>query len=115
MLDYHLWKEHVGHQLEVQDGERTLDLWEGSEMVEEMEATVLVHCLTCSKQVAEYAHAVAIRWNLEDVMTTARLSQGEAEVVLEELEHSHDASIGVNWEVMSACITDLFPEAEFLG
>jgi hypothetical protein len=113
MLEYYLWKEHVGHQLEAREGSRTIYLDEGER--EEQEATVVLRCLTCGKEVEEYSHTIALRWNLEDIQTIAHLTQGEAEVVLEELEHDHDASIGVNWQVIESVIERLFPEATFVG
>jgi hypothetical protein len=110
MLEYYKWSGHVGHQLEVKPGVREYVL--GDEEREEKEETITVQCLTCDAKVDEYGHEVAIRWNVEDVQSLAKLSLGEAEVVLEELEHEHDATVGINWDTMESMISHLFPDAE---
>ena len=113
MLEYYLWKTHVGHQLEARAGTRSFIL--GEDEREGQEETIVVYCSTCESLISEYGHDVAIRWSVEDVQSCATLSQGEAEIVLEEMEHDHDAGIGVNWDVMGFVISRLFPEAVFLG
>lgn len=109
MVEYYKWSGHVGHQLEAKAGLREYVLGEEKE---EKETTIVVRCVTCDTQVDEYGHEVAIRWNVEDVQSLAKLTLGEAEVVLEELEHEHDATVGINWDVMESIITHLFPEVE---
>lgn len=53
---------------------------------------------------------IAIRWCLEDVLHLAksrgiRLSKAQASEVLEAAERRHDASVGINWDVL-ACHID---------
>ena len=108
-MEYYLWKAHVGHQLEVRPSTRTAFVG----MDEEQEETIVVDCLTCKQPVGEYGHEIALRWSTNDIRSSARLSVGEADIVLEELERSHDATIGVNLRVIESTILWLFPEADF--
>ena len=48
---------------------------------------------------------IDIRWCIEDVLQCAKdnhikLTKKEASAVLEYLEHKHDATIGINWDVI---------------
>lgn len=55
---------------------------------------------------------ISIKWSTVDVKERAkelrkRISQKDAETILDNIERKHDASIGVNWDVIDAHI-DLF-------
>ena len=44
---------------------------------------------------------IAIIWSVEDVMQQCNwLTKEEALDVLHDLEHNHDANIGINWDVI---------------
>ena len=49
---------------------------------------------------------IAIKWCTEDVLYQAdnlgiELTEDQADDILESLEHKHDATIGINWDVIS--------------
>jgi len=52
---------------------------------------------------------IQISWCTEDVMFQAEimgitLTEDQADAILDNIEHYHDASIGVNWDVIGAHI-----------
>jgi hypothetical protein len=54
---------------------------------------------------------IAIKWCTEDVLWQAEqldleLTENQADDILESLENKHDASIGINWDVISYYIED---------
>ena len=54
---------------------------------------------------------IAIKWSTEDVLWQAEqldleLTEYQADDILESLENRHDASIGINWDVISYYIED---------
>ena len=54
---------------------------------------------------------IAIKWCTEDVLWQAdnldiELTEEQAEDILESLGEGHDASIGINWDVISFYIED---------
>lgn len=52
---------------------------------------------------------IAIIWKLEDVQSARPdLNDEQAMQVLERVEKSHDAAIGVNWDVIRECTNDMF-------
>ncbi|HRZ18691.1 MAG TPA: hypothetical protein P5136_01425 [Methanofastidiosum sp.] len=53
-----------------------------------------------------------IVWSIEDVYATAeqmnrKITKKEAVTVLENLGHNHDATIGINWDVIESTIESL--------
>ena len=52
---------------------------------------------------------IAIIWSIEDVlMQCPWLSDDDAQEVLYNLEHKHDASIGINWDVIDITADIMF-------
>jgi len=54
---------------------------------------------------------IAIKWSTEDVLWQAEqldleLTEDQADDILESLENKHDASVGINWDVISYYIED---------
>ena len=54
---------------------------------------------------------ISIKWSTEDVLWQAdnldiELTEEQAEDILESLAECHDASIGINWDVISFYIED---------
>ena len=57
------------------------------------------------------AKELHIVWNVEDVMTQAEndgmeMDEDEAQEILEVMEHRHDCSIGMSWDVISIIIAE---------
>jgi hypothetical protein len=49
---------------------------------------------------------IEIKWSTEDVLWQAEqldleLTEEQADDILEIIEHRHDASVGINWDVIS--------------
>ena len=54
---------------------------------------------------------IASMWGIEDVQSLREsLTDGQALEVLGAVKHNHDASIGINWEVIEWHIDNLFGE-----
>ena len=54
---------------------------------------------------------IAIYWSVEDILSRrSDLTEQQAVEVLSCLKTSHDATIGINWEVIDIQIEGLFPE-----
>ena len=52
---------------------------------------------------------ITIVWSTEDVLCTRPdLTKDQAREVLYELDHNHDASIGINWEVIEIVAENMF-------
>lgn len=52
---------------------------------------------------------ISIVWSTEDVLSVRPdLNKEEARKVLYELDHSHDATIGINWEVIDIIAEGMF-------
>ena len=54
---------------------------------------------------------IQITWSVEDVMEHAKtigveISEAEAMEILLQLYHSHDATVGINWDVIGNAITE---------
>ena len=54
---------------------------------------------------------ISIKWSTEDVLAQAdnldlELTEEQADEILESLEDNHDATIGINWDVISYYIED---------
>jgi hypothetical protein len=60
-----------------------------------------------------WSDKMAICWTVEDIVIRAKdigkgkISDDLARRILDEVQHRHDASIGVNWTVIDDCIIDL--------
>lgn len=51
---------------------------------------------------------ININWHVDDVLKVDdTLTQSEAKQVLYMLKYNHDASIGINWDVIQDAITEL--------
>lgn len=56
------------------------------------------------------AYSIAITWNIEDVQAVRPdLTDEQCEVVLKHIEDTHDATIGINWDVIRYAAAYLFP------
>ena len=56
---------------------------------------------------------ISIIWEVTDVLTqNALLTREEAMDVLEYIDNSHDANIGVTWEVIQYAIEYRYPEKD---
>lgn len=54
---------------------------------------------------------IEIKWSTEDVLMQAdamdiKLTEEQADDILDSLEEKHDANIGINWDVISFYISD---------
>ena len=53
---------------------------------------------------------IAIFWHIEDVQSIRPdLTDEQASIVLQRLKKSHDASVGINWDVIDCVADSLFP------
>jgi hypothetical protein len=65
---------------------------------------------TMSKPTKPPADTIEISWHIDDVKELRPdLSDAQARVVLEHARDQHDASIGINWDVLTFHADDLFP------
>ncbi|CEG59308.1 hypothetical protein [Legionella fallonii] len=56
---------------------------------------------------------ISIVWSIEDVLDVRPLlSKEQASIVLQHLKKNHDATIGINWDVIEIVSDDLFPTEE---
>jgi hypothetical protein len=58
---------------------------------------------------------IEIRWSTEDVLMQAdnmniELTEEQADVILDNIEHHHDACVGINWEVIEFHIDNYIEE-----
>jgi hypothetical protein len=54
---------------------------------------------------------IRIKWHIDDVLSVRPdLTDLQAYQVLEDIKKNHDATIGVNWEVIEIVSDILFPE-----
>ena len=52
---------------------------------------------------------ITIKWHVDDVLSVRPdLTKDQAREVLYELDHSHDASLGINWEVIEIVAENMF-------
>lgn len=63
------------------------------------------------KRLKNKMKTISIKWGTEDVLWQAdnldiELTEEQADDILESLENKHDASIGINWDVISYYIED---------
>jgi len=62
-------------------------------------------------EAAELPDTIAIQWNVEDVQSVrSDLTADQCREVLAEVRDRHDATIGVNWDVLEQIADTLFPE-----
>lgn len=58
------------------------------------------------------AETITIIWHLQDVISIRPdLTLEQAAAVLQSVLENHDATIGVNWDVLERCAESLFPES----
>lgn len=59
----------------------------------------------------EIIKEIKIVWSIEDVLSRrSDLTEEQASKVLVELENSHNAEIGINWEVIDTTAEILYPD-----
>ena len=59
----------------------------------------------------EFAEEIAISWHIDDVREIRPdLTDEQCREVLQQAERRHDASVGINWEVLAIHADDLFPK-----
>jgi hypothetical protein len=59
---------------------------------------------------------IVVLWHIDDVKELRPdLSDEQCREVLEHCDKYHDATIGINWDVISFHAQDLFPEPEEAG
>ena len=59
---------------------------------------------------------IAVRWCVEDVQAVRPdLTNDQARTVLYAVKSHHDATIGVNWDVIEAEAEELYPKKEDAG
>jgi hypothetical protein len=61
---------------------------------------------------------ITLNWNTEDILELSktidiRLNELEADEILERLDRQHDASIGINWEVIRSYIYQFEDERQY--
>lgn len=53
---------------------------------------------------------ISVKWHFTDVLSVRpKLTDNQAMIVLGEVEHNHDANVGVNWETIEVVADSLFP------
>ena len=56
---------------------------------------------------------IEIKWHIEDIQSIRPdLSDEQASIVLTHLHRNHDASVGINWEVIETEADILYPSDE---
>jgi hypothetical protein len=59
----------------------------------------------------ELADEIAISWHIDDVREIRPdLTDEQCREVLQQAERRHDASVGINWDVLAIHAEDLFPK-----
>jgi hypothetical protein len=59
----------------------------------------------------EFADEITISWHIDDVREIRPdLTDEQCREVLQQAEHRHDASVGINWDVLAIHADDLFPK-----
>jgi hypothetical protein len=63
-----------------------------------------------SKRSKPPADTIEISWHIDDVKEVRPgLTNAQARKVLEQAKRRHDATIGINWDVLAIHADDLFP------
>jgi hypothetical protein len=66
-----------------------------------------------SKRTKPPADTMEISWHIDDVLAVRpNLTDAQAREVLAQAKHRHDASIGINWDVLAIHADDLFPREQ---
>ncbi len=69
----------------------------------ELLAQIIVESTTTANQKEQLTRSIVIIWAIEDVQVVRPdLTDEQAAQVLEQVKQGHDASIGINWEVLEA-------------
>jgi hypothetical protein len=64
-----------------------------------------------SKRTKQSADTIEISWHIDDVKEVRpALTKAQARKVLEQAKRRHDATIGINWDVLACHADDLFPQ-----
>lgn len=64
-----------------------------------------------SKRTKRPSNTIEISWHIDDVLEVRPdLTNAQAREVLAQAKDRHDASIGINWDVLAIHADDLFPE-----
>ncbi|MDH6258426.1 hypothetical protein [Bradyrhizobium sp. BR13661] len=64
-----------------------------------------------SKRAKPSADTIEISWHIDDVKEVRPgLTDAQARQVLEQAKRRHDATIGINWDVLAAHADNLFPQ-----
>ena len=59
------------------------------------------------------ADTIEISWHIDDVKEMrSGLTDAQARKVLEQAKRRHDATIGINWDVLAVHADDLFPREQ---
>ncbi len=54
---------------------------------------------------------IVIKWHIEDVLQQRPdLTDDQARAVLKELENDHDATVGINWDVIDCTAQSMYPK-----
>jgi hypothetical protein len=65
------------------------------------------------KRTKQPANTIEISWHIDDVKEVRRyLTDDQAREVLDHAKHCHDASIGINWDVLAIHADHLFPRKQ---
>ena len=68
--------------------------------------------MSFSRETIEKGDAIAVYWHIDDVKSLKNdLTDEQARQILATLKHRHDASIGVNWDVIATTI-QMYEEGE---
>jgi len=88
---------------------------EGDEMFDDQWSEITTAMAWIEEEINTSSNSISISWNTEDVIEQAKpekLTEDEAWEVLQATEHRHDASIGINWDVLQCHIDDLVQARE---
>ena len=109
---YELWPE-VEAIDEDRDHYQTIPLICGAiTTMESMQDTIeLAESITRTQQEDLSGEIIQIPWAVKDILQQRPdLTNEQAKCVLQQLAQFHDASIGINWDVIDEMAEELFPE-----
>lgn len=72
-----------------------------------------IHAILAGDRVLGHdpSRQIAVRWHIDDVLgERPHLTQEQAMGVLAMADKNHDATIGINWDVLKYWADDLYPE-----
>jgi len=56
---------------------------------------------------------ITVKWHVDDVLSVRPdLTKEQAREVLYEIDHNHDACVGINWDVIDITASKMFPEQD---